>query len=262
MRILIVTEHFWPEEFRINDVAFGLVQRGHRVEVLTAMPNYPVGRYFAGYRPWGPFTEGYRGVVIHRVPAYPRSAGRPWQLLLNYASFAAMAAGRLLLTKSRWDAVLVFQPTPVSTVLPALVVRSSRVPVIAWVQDLWPETLVSTGIVRSRTLLRAARAISRWLYRRCDRLLGQSPAYASLLGMGIPEDRCGVLPNWAAENLEQPPAQQGTEPRPWGDAFTVMFAGNLGRVQALDTVLDAAEMALAPYLVSGYSLVKAPSDPG
>jgi glycosyltransferase involved in cell wall biosynthesis len=242
LRILVVTEHFWPEAFRINDLAEGLTGRGHKVEVVTGLPNYPEGRFFGGYGFRGPYREDHAGVEVHRVPILPRWKGRSWQLALNYLSFVMTATLRLLFSRSRWDAVLVFQPTPVTTILPALVLRARGVRVCCWIQDLWPDTLVATGLVRSPRLIAWITSLSRYLYRRCHRILIQSEAYrAQLLEMGLPDDRIEHLPNWAEDVFTRVGRVGAGEPdsRP----FSVVFAGNLGRVQALKTVLDAATIA-------------------
>jgi glycosyltransferase involved in cell wall biosynthesis len=241
VRVLIVSQYFWPESFRVNDLALGLRERGHDVEVLTALPNYPRGRYFDGYSLRGPYREQYQGVPVHRVPIVPRGAGQAWRLALNYASFALSAAAASVVRRGRWDAVLVFQVSPVTAIAPALLSGLFGANVVTWIQDLWPETLESTGILRSPAALRAAGSLSRLLYRRCDRLLVQSRAYVPpLRRMGIPEDRLDYVPNWAEALYESPPL---AVPRdvPWSGRFSIMFAGNLGRVQALETVLAAAD---------------------
>jgi glycosyltransferase involved in cell wall biosynthesis len=243
MRVLLVSQYYWPEPFRVADVAAGLRERGHEVEVLTGLPNYPSGKLYPGYGPGGPYTEEHDGVPVRRVPIVPRGGGGALRLLLNYASFAAAGTLRALAVgRRRWDVVFVFQLSPVTAILPAAVTRALyRIPLVAWVQDLWPESVASTGFGRSRALYASATAISRWLYRRCDRLLGTSPAFgARLERLGIPASRFEHLPQWREELL---PCSGAALPEgAWSQGFPVLFAGNLGRVQALDTILAAAEL--------------------
>lgn len=242
MRILIVTEHFWPESFQVNDLALGLRDRGHVIEVVTALPNYPQGRFFGGYGPLGPFRERWNGIPIRRLPVIPRGRGGALRLAANYGSFLLAAPFALAGVGREWDAVLVFQLTPVTTILPALAMRLRGVPVVAWVQDLWPETLASTGLVRSPALLKAAGALAGSLYRRCDAVAVQShDFFAPLQAAGVHRDRISYLPNWADAVFDQPRVPP-RERHPWQDGFSVMFAGNLGRVQALETILDAATL--------------------
>ncbi len=243
MRILIVTSYYWPESFRITDLAAGLKARGHDVEVLTGQPNYPAGRFFEGHGVAGPYREEHGGIRITRVPIVPRGGGGAVRLVLNYASFAVTGAIRALFTgRRRWDVVFVFQLSPVTTLVPAALIRALYgIPVVAWVQDLWPESIASAGLARSPVLYRAARTLSGWLYRRCDRILGTSRAFQPRLeALGVPADRFGHLPQWPEEPFDTPAAPEEPDAT-WSSGFPVMFAGNLGRVQALDTLLDAAE---------------------
>jgi glycosyltransferase involved in cell wall biosynthesis len=242
LRILIVTEHYWPETFRINDLAAGLRERGHELSVVAALPNYPVGRFFDGYGLGGPWRETVDGSVVQRVPVWPRGRGKAWSLALNYSSYVLTATTWLAAQRPSCDAILVFQPSPVTTIIPALVGRNAGTPIVAWVLDLWPDTLESTGMLPSKTALRFAGALSGWLYRRCDAVLGQSRAYrARFEAMGVTPDRIGYLPSWAEEVYGTQAPAVPDQAVPWGGEFSVMFAGNLGKVQALDTVLDAAE---------------------
>jgi glycosyltransferase involved in cell wall biosynthesis len=244
MKLLLVTEHYWPEQFRITDLAEGIQARGHSVDVLTGMPSYPQGRYFDGYRPWGPYGEEHQSVQVSRVPIIPRGRGRSWELTLNYGSFVVSASLRLLLRRRRpWDVVLVYQPSPVTTALPALLQRAlTGIPVAIWVQDLWPESISSTGMVRNAWVVSLVGRLSENIYRRCDRVIGQSRSFVERLAKaGVARDRLEYLPNWA-EDIYRPLPAPPSRTEEWESTFTVMFAGNLGRVQALDTVLDAATL--------------------
>ena len=130
MDLLIVTQYFWPESFRINDLALALRERGHRVTVVTGMPNYPHGRLFPGYGVLSPANEDYRGVGVKRVPLIPRFSGRRWQLAMNYLSFAISASVLApLRCRERVDVIFVFEPSPVTVGLPALALKAaSRAP--------------------------------------------------------------------------------------------------------------------------------------
>ena len=242
MRILLVSQYFWPESFRINDVAQGLRARGHDVDVITGMPNYPSGRYFPGYGSWGPFEEERGGVAVHRVPIVLRGNGDGWRLLLNYASYAVAASLRVAFSAKKWDVVLAFQLSPLTSVLPALLLRSLKhTPVLAWVQDLWPESISASGMIRSKVVMKPLQGFCSWIYRHCDHVLVQSEAFIPRLkASGIAPDRLSYLPNWA-EDLYGAPSGAPTISEAWMGGFPVMFAGNMGRVQSLETILDAAE---------------------
>jgi glycosyltransferase involved in cell wall biosynthesis len=241
-----VSQYFWPEEFRINDVALGLLDRGHRVSVLTGKPNYPSGKFTAGYGFLRKCRDRFGGAAVHRVPLVPRGSGSHWRLFLNYVSFALFAP--LLapfLCRSRYDAILVFQPSPVTVGIPALVMGLlARSPVLIWVQDLWPESLQATGAVRSPWMLRLAKGISRFIYRSCDLVLVQSKAFqAPLSAMGVERKRIRYFPN-SAELIYrpiEPTSQDSASMAELPDGFRILFAGNIGYAQDFDTILAAAE---------------------
>ncbi len=249
MRLLIVSHYYWPENFRINDLAGRLHDRGHTVSVLTGVPNYPGGRFFDGYGPAGPLREHHDGVSVRRVPVVPRGSGRPWRLFINYLSFAMSASvlGPFVVPR-HIDAIFVFAPSPLTVAIPALWLGAlRRRPVVMWVQDLWPEALRAVGAVRSPAILGAVSRFVGALYRRCDLVLGQSPAAVASIraraGSAAP-DNVRYFPS-SAEHDYLVPVPPDAPPRltalgvPAG--FRILFAGNLGAAQDLDTLLEAAD---------------------
>ncbi|MEX0958144.1 MAG: glycosyltransferase family 4 protein [Burkholderiales bacterium] len=244
MRILIVTQYFWPETFRINDVVHGLRELGHEVSVLTGMPNYPEGRFFDGYGFMGPAREDYGGIPVCRVPLLPRGSGGGVRLALNYLSFVVSASllGPLRL-RQKFDAILVYEPSPVTVMLPAILLRRLRgVPVLFWVQDLWPESLSATGMVKANWILKLVERMVRFIYRRSDRILIQSQAFeAQVLQLGGQPDRIVYLPN-SAETFYRPvePETAAAERALMPEGFRVVFAGNIGAAQSFGTIIEAA----------------------
>lgn len=245
VKVLIVTQYYWPESFIINDLAVELGKRGHAVTVLTGIPNYPGGKFFKGYSLLGPFREARGGVRIMRVPLLPRGEGGGLRLGLNYVSFAALASviGPVL-CRGRYDLMLVYEPSPVTVGIPAVVLKAvKRLPLMFWVQDLWPETLVATGAVRSRRALGWVSRMVRYIYRRCDLVLMQSRGFEPQVEtLGADPKGVRYLPNWAAPfyrplTLEED-APERTELPP---GFRVVFGGNIGAAQSFETILAAAE---------------------
>ena len=245
MNILILTNHFWPEEFRINDLAAGLYERGHSVSVLTGIPNYPGGRFFSGYGFFKKTKEVYNGIKIYRMPLIPRGSGSGFRLVLNYASYAISAC--LLAPfrcREKYDLIFVFESSPVTVGLPGLVLKRLRgMPIMFWVQDLWPETLSATGVIRSERVLSWIGNLVRFIYSGCDRILIQSKAFAaSVKDLAQYPEQISYFPN-SAETLYQPVQleenAQGFKLVPNG--FCVMFAGNIGVAQDFGTILGAAE---------------------
>ena len=151
VKIWIISQYFYPENFAINQIAVELRSRGHDVAVLSGMPNYPSGQFAPGYGGWRIRRETYHGVSVIRVPMIARGRGTPGMLALNYLSFALVAAlAAPFLLRGRADAVFVYQPSPLTVALPALMMRLIRkTPVVLWVQDLWPESLVAVNAVTS-----------------------------------------------------------------------------------------------------------------
>ena len=245
MKVLVVSQYFWPENFRINDLAVGLVERGHEVTVLTGMPNYPGGKFYPGYRWFKNTREEYNGVRIHRVPLVPRGNGSGVRLAINYFSFALFASVLSpFLCRGKFDLIFVFEPSPITVGLPALVLKKFKsIPILFWVQDLWPESLSATGAVRSPRILNLVKKLVRFIYQGCDKILVTSRAYfPSIQGFGIDSKKLLYFPQSVEELYKPVTVTPGTaECALMPDGFRVMFAGNIGAAQSFETILGAAE---------------------
>lgn len=246
MHVLVVTQYFWPENFRINDIVTGLHARGHQVTVLTGHPNYPSGTFTNGYTGRQVLEERYEGIRVVRVPMLARGQRSGVRLLLNYLSFALMGSfiGPLL-TRDRYDVIFVYEPSPMTVGYPAMVLKAlTGRPIVFYVQDLWPESLSATGFVTHPAALKGVEWMVRGIYRQCDRILVTSRAFiARVQRLGVPRDRVGYYPQYA-EGFYRPLARQADWNSQQGipEGFTVMFAGNMGTAQDLTTVLGAAEL--------------------
>jgi glycosyltransferase involved in cell wall biosynthesis len=248
MRVLLLTQYYWPESFQITEVVKSLRQVGCHVTVLTGQPNYPQGEVFDGYRAADFGAQQHQaGYSIYRVPVVPRGRGGALGLAANYLSFVLSAGliGPWLLRKQRFDLVFVYAPSPIIQTIPAVwIAFIKRAKLVTWVQDLWPESLEVTGFVRNRRMLALVSVLVRWIYRRCDLLLVQSQAFIAPVKAMAGKTPVQYHPNpgelayGQAEALG--PSALVLEP-----GFNVVFAGNLGTVQALGTVLDAAELLLS-----------------
>lgn len=246
MRLLVVSQYFWPENFRINELVETLVARGHQVTVLTSRPNYPEGAVYPEYRAAPGRYAHYAGADVVRIPQVPRGRGAG-RLVLNYATFVASAAllGAWRLRGHAYDAVFVFQPSPVTSCLPAIVLGQLKgAPVILWTLDLWPETLQAVGVVRSPLVLGLVGRMVRFIYRRCALVLGQSRAFAgNVERYAGAADRFRYFPQWSESLFAADPAQVAPAPEvaPYAGTFNVLFAGNIGDAQDFPAILDAAE---------------------
>ncbi len=242
MKILVLSQYFWPETFRITEVVQSLRDLGCEVTVLTGQPNYPEGVVPPGYSAASLCTQIHDGLTIHRVPLVPRGRGSALRLGLNYLSFIASVAvfGPWLLRSHRVDVILVYAPSPILQVIPAVWlkwIKGARL--VTWVQDLWPESLSATGFVRDKKILGAVAAVVRWIYRRNDLLLVQSQAFVEPVVRMAGRTAVAYHPNPGELAFSKPDTDSAC-PLQLEPGFNVVFAGNLGTVQALDTVLAAA----------------------
>ncbi len=246
MHILVISQYFWPENFRINDLVSDFVERGHRVTVLTGVPNYPEGRVFDDYRKNPSAFLSYLGARVIRVPMTARGSGAI-SLLLNYFTYALSASllGSWRLRRESIDVIFVYEPSPVTVGIPgALMRRLLGAPLVFWVLDLWPETLKAVGVIQSRSGLGLVALLVRWIYRRCDLILAQSKSFIpQIRAYSDLSKRVEYFPSWAeslfgagfeASAAPEVPSQSG--------AFTVMFAGNIGEAQDFPSILNAAEL--------------------
>jgi len=243
MKVLILSQHFWPETFRINEVAHSLREAGCEIAVLTGQPNYPDGVVFPGYRAFASSCEDFDGIAVHRVPLMPRGRSGALRLIGNYLSFilSASLVGPWRLRGQSFDVIFVYGTSPILQAIAALALRVfKRCPVVVWVQDLWPQSLQVTGYVRNPRLLSTVAAVVRWIYRRSDLLLVQSEGFVSSVAPMAGRTPVEVHPNPGERAFEQP--AQGTPALVLEPRFNVVFAGNLGTVQALDTVIAAAAL--------------------
>ncbi|MCH8209656.1 MAG: glycosyltransferase family 4 protein [Nitrospinae bacterium] len=244
MKILIVSQYFWPENFRINDLAQGLTERGHRVTVLTGQPNYPGGKFFPGYGFFKNLKQHHDGIRILRVPLLPRGQAGGIRLFLNYISFALMGSilGPLL-CRGDIDVIFVHEPSPITVGFPAIVLKIiKKAPIIFWVLDLWPESLSATGSVKSQMVLSGVRRMAKFIYDRCDKILVQSRGFVfSIMEMGIPHNKIFYFPSWAEDIYKPLPRNLHSEIPDLPKGFLVMFAGNIGVAQDFPTLLGAAE---------------------
>lgn len=245
MKILVVSQYFWPENFRINDLVKEWVTRGHEVTVLTGKPNYPDGQVFPEFASAPERFSDYEGARVHRVPMLARSQGAV-RLMLNYLSFVIGGClwGPWLLRGLRADVIFVFEPSPITVGIPAILLgRLKRAPVVLWVLDLWPETLAAVGAVRSPVVLRMVGHLVSFIYNRCALVLGQSRSFIDSIGHYC-QDRSKVryFPSWAESLFLQADGARAPEVPLAPGTFSILFAGNIGEAQDFPAILDAAEL--------------------
>lgn len=244
MRILIVSQYFWPENFRVNDLTKELVQRGHSVAVLTGIPNYPAGKVFDVFKKDRGAYDHYAGAKVFRVPMLARGKGS-LRLMLNYLSFVIGAClyGPLKLRGQNFDVIFVYEPSPATVGLPAVMLgRLKRAPVVFWVLDLWPETLAAIGVVRSPKLLSVVGYMVGFIYNRCALVLGQSRGFLESIAKYCADaNKIRYFPSWAEDVFSHGGVKHAPEVPVQEDLFNVLFAGNVGEAQDFPAILEAAE---------------------
>jgi colanic acid biosynthesis glycosyl transferase WcaI len=243
MNILVVSQYFWPENFRINDLTAELVRRGHKVTVLTGQPNYPEGFLYPDYFKNKSKYNDYEGATIVRVPIITRGKSK-LKLLLNYISFALSAStfGIYRLRHIDFDSIFVFEPSPITVGLPAVFLRKIKnAPMVFWVLDLWPQSLMAVGVLNSRVLLRVLGFIVSYIYNRSDLILGQSKSFILQISKYSNHNRIEYFPSWA-EPIFEVPKKNYLNNKKYNHNFNILFAGNIGEAQNFPAILDAIEL--------------------
>lgn len=239
-RILVVTQYIYPENFKSNELVFELAKRGHHVEVLTGIPNYPEGVYFNGYGLFKKRTERKDGVTFYRCFQSPR--GRKASglgLACNYLSFVLFATLWVLfyfMWKKRYDAIITHEPSPITQLIPAIILGKIRsVPVYSWIMDIWPDAMKNS--VGEKTYKRIApilTSITEWTYMNSHKILITSKGFEKLIcRKNDYHGKIVYFPNWSVDMSEN---NTGFKTPEIPEGFIIMLAGNLGEAQNLDAV--------------------------
>lgn len=245
--VLIVSQHFYPENFRFNDFAETLVKKGVEVSVLTGIPNYPEGKFFNGYGLLGPYKEERNGVKIYRAPLWPRQNNKI-SLAINYITFPIFAClfGLFYFLGKKFDRIFVCQTSPIFMAIPAIFLgKLKRTPVYLWITDLWPESLHATGAINNKLILWMVNIVVKWIYKLVDKIYISSPGFKE----SIMEKHANVdiqqLYYWAEDLFVQMPRAdalaQVKEKELFDDSFNIVFAGNIGFAQDFGNLVDAIE---------------------
>lgn len=246
MRIALISQYFYPEQFSNNTIAQELVSRGHEVHAFPCVPNYPTGKFFEGYSNKTRRDEEWEGIHISRVYTVPRG-NNPLSLIGNYITYPITASWTLLRRlKPSADVSFVSMPSPLFQAFAGIILRwRTGTPCVYWVQDIWPESATYTLGLRNRLVVGVLNAVCGWLYRKADIVMVQSAAFHDMITrFGVPSERIRLLPNTAPDTYhpvapEQAPEHAGLVPQ---DGFRLMFAGNIGESQDFDTLVAAAAM--------------------
>ncbi|MCM0605507.1 MAG: glycosyltransferase family 4 protein [Xanthomonadaceae bacterium] len=246
MRVLILSQGFNPEpHFKGLSFARELMRQGFEVQVLTGFPNYPGGKVYPGYKIKLIQKEVIEGVEIIRVPLYPSHDFSPLKRIATYISFALSAAFIGVWFVRRADILYIYQP-PASTPFGGLMLRLFKAKrAVLDIQDLWPDTLQATGMMNSSLLLKIVGAFCKFTYSWVDHIVVLSDGFKKcLIERGVPENKITTIYNWADESAEKKYIPDQNRARDLGllGKFTILFAGQMGKAQGLDSVIDAAKI--------------------
>lgn len=253
MRVLIVSQYFPPENVYIPaDLSRYLYARGHQVRVLTGFPNYPGGRIYTGFsQQWRAF-ETYDGIKVLRVPLYADHSASFLRRALNYLSFGLSSASAV-----KWaagaDVVYVYATQMTPALGPWLWRLTARIPFVLHIQDLWPDSIIGSSMVRHGRLARIVeRFLTSWLrkvYRSASAVIGIAPSMVRTLEeRGVPPDVLELVYNWSSSEGCILPANQTRIGGSDGGHIDVLYAGNVGDMQDLETIVWAMHKLNDPQL--------------
>ncbi len=243
MKLLIVSQYFWPEEFRINDLALELVKRGHDVSVITGNPNYPKGKFIKGYG-FKYSKEFFNGIKIYRVPVFPRGKNS-FMLIVNYLSFVFFGCFFSFFHKIKYDKVFAVNYSPITAVLPGLIYsKKNKIKLSIWVQDLWPESVIASSNIKSKIVFRVLNTLVKYIYKNSENIFVSNYGFKdSIIEKKIPTNKIKFMPNWAEDIFESSRMLNVNRKEfniPKG--FVIMFAGNLGESQDFESITKAIEL--------------------
>ena len=241
LKILIVSQYFWPENFRINELTCELKKLKHNITVLTGYPNYPEGKIYNDFLNNQTRFSKYKGINIIRVPLIPRGQSRV-QLIANYLSFCINASilGLIKLRKKEFDIIFVFQTSPILVGIPSSIISFfKKTPQILWILDLWPETLTAMGILKKKWQIKFVRFFTNLIYQQFNIILTQSKSILNIIRKYTKTIETFYFPAWSESNTLPKSIKIAKEIKGKKSLFTIIFAGNIGEAQDFPSIVKA-----------------------
>lgn len=242
MKILVITQYFYPENLRINDLCFSLKERGHNVTVLTGKPNYPSGSFFKGYSLFNKQYEKIKGISVYRSNLIPRGSSSSIRLFLNYTSFVFFGCLNIFFLKKQFDKILIYAPSPITVgLIGVLASYRFNIKSYLWVHDLWPESVKVAGNLNNKFILNLINLMTKFIYKYNYKILVQSPMFTNyIINQGVPSKKIIYYPYYAEDFYREVKPIDKKINFPKGTNF--LFAGNIGIAQSFDTLVDAAKI--------------------
>lgn len=244
-RILIVSQHFWPESFRINDIADYCIERGCKIDVLCGTPNYPKGQFFTGYSFFRNRDQSHNGIHIRRAFEIERGNNSNWRIFLNYISFpffSLLHIPKLLFHK--YDKIFIYQTSPVMMAIAGIIIgKLKKTETILYILDLWPENLFSVIDVKKKFFRIIIRWISYWHYKKVDKIIVLSECMKKhiLKIVSIQESKIAIIPQ-VCEKIYEKKVKDDSIIKKFENGFNIVFTGNISPAQSFETIIDAAKM--------------------
>ena len=246
--ILVISQYFYPEQFRINDMACEWVKRGYKVTVVTGIPNYPMGKYFEGYDLTHKRHEIWNGVEIIRIPLIARGSNSIG-MMANYGSFVVSGFFWNLVNKIKADEVFIYEVSPMTQALVGVqYAKQHKVPCYLYVTDLWPDNVEIVTGIHNPAVIGPINSMVNYVYKNCDRIFTSSQSFISkMVERGVDRDKLEFWPQYA-EEFYKPYVPDVTENLghetgiPQDDKLNIIFAGNIGYAQGLGVLVEAAAL--------------------
>ena len=239
--LLVISQYFYPEQFRINDICKEWVKRGYEVTVITGIPNYPHGKYYKGYGVLKNCRSNYEGVNIIRIPLIPRGHNAI-MLSLNYISFVISGFIWNALTRVKADYVFIYEVSPMTQALPGIwYAKKKNIPCYLYVTDLWPENIESVAGVHNSFIIKPIEKMVTHIYRKCTKIFTSSNSFIPLIeNKGIEKEKLCFWPQYA-EEFYSPRESRIQQDIFTESTFNIIFAGNIGYAQGLDILPAVVE---------------------
>lgn len=240
--ILVISQYFYPEPFRINDICQEWINRGHKVTVLTGIPNYPEGKFYKGYGWFKKRKENWNGIDVIRIPIISRGHSSI-RLIMNYYSFVFSGWFWKLFTSLKPDLIFTFEVSPMTQALIGKWFSKRRkIPNYLYVQDLWPENLEVVGGIHNKHILNHYQKMTDKIYARCTKIFATSPSFVKAIQDRVEDKEKVVYWPQYAEDIYKPVENPNSLEIPKDNRFKIIFAGNIGTAQGLEILPKVAKL--------------------
>lgn len=242
--ILVISQYFYPEQFRINDICVEWVKRGYKVTVITGIPNYPKGDFYEEYGIFKRKKEIYEGIEVIRIPIVPRGKN-PIMLSLNYLSFVISGFIWSIFTKVKADMVFIYEVSPMTQALPGVwYSKKMKIPCYLYVTDLWPDNVEIVTGIKNKLIIGSIGRMVDYIYKNCNRIFTSSKSFIDAIKeRGISDKILEYWPQYA-EDFYKPISKEIIQSNdiPKDEKFNIIFAGNIGVAQGLDILPKVAQI--------------------